>query len=127
MECQDDCACSGNTLGRLVQPAIMVLLSHEPLHGYLIVQRLENLPLFHGHPPDPAGVYRQLKALEEAGYLVSTIDLGDGVPAKRVFGLTKSGQACLGQWIATLDDYARSIQDMLGNVKRKKTSKNSRR
>ena len=37
----DNCPCSGANLPRFVQPVILAVLSSGPLHGYLVVQRLD--------------------------------------------------------------------------------------
>jgi hypothetical protein len=39
----EDCACTGKSLMRLVRPAVLRVLAGEPLHGYLVVQRLGEL------------------------------------------------------------------------------------
>jgi DNA-binding PadR family transcriptional regulator len=114
----DQCACTGKTLGRLVQPAIVALLAEEPLHGYLLVQRLAGLAMFRCQKPDPTGVYRALRAMEKDGLVTSTWDLADNGPAKRRFELTHDGMACLEQWRQTLEGYADSVNDLLRTIKR---------
>ena len=108
-----DCPCSGKTLARLVQPAVMAVLREEPLHGYLVVQRLARMHMFREQTPDPTGVYRVLKSMEQAGYVASTWQLADAGPAKRRFALTPAGRGCLKQWVQTLHDYEASIADLL--------------
>jgi Ni2+-binding GTPase involved in maturation of urease and hydrogenase len=112
----DQCACSGKTLGRLVQPAIMGLLAHEPLHGYLLVQRLSTLEMFRDQSPDPTGVYRVLRAMEEDGLVTSAWAFGDTGPARRRFELTASGSACLARWTDTLKQYAGAIDGLLATI-----------
>ena len=114
----DECACSGKTLGRLLQPAVMGLLAEEPLHGYLLVQRLAGMEMFRCPPPDPTGVYRMLRSMEQDGLVVSAWDLADTGPAKRRFELTDDGRACLDRWVRTLEQYARSVDDLLASIKR---------
>src|SRR5215207_3071991 len=87
----DQCACSGKSLGRLVQPAIMAVLAEQAVHGYLIIQRLAEMEMFRCGPPDPTGVYRVLRSMEEDGLVVSTWDFGDSGQAKRRFELTADG------------------------------------
>lgn len=114
----DQCACSGKSLGRLVQPAIMALLAEESLHGYLLVQRLSEMEMFGGQKPDPTGVYRTLRSMEEDGLVGSSWEFGDTGPAKRRFELTKSGRACLARWAQALAEYAIAIDDLLGAIRR---------
>jgi poly-beta-hydroxybutyrate-responsive repressor len=114
----NQCACSGKSLGRLVQPAIVALLAEEPLHGYLLVQRLTDMSMFGGQKPDPAGVYRNLRAMEKDGLVVSSWDTGDSGPAKRRFELTRDGRACLAKWTQTLEEYAIALNDLVITMKR---------
>jgi DNA-binding PadR family transcriptional regulator len=108
-----DCPCSGKTLARLLQPAAMMMLAQEPLHGYRLVQRLGELVMFRAQPPDPTGVYRLLKAMEAEGYVTSAWELADSGPAKRRFALTRAGRACLARWTQTLEEYQAAVADLL--------------
>ena len=38
----EDCPCNGTNLEKLIQPAILTLLTTEELHGYSIVQKLQD-------------------------------------------------------------------------------------
>ena len=113
----NNCACSGKTLGRLLQPAVMGLLARQPLHGYVIVQRLASLAMLKGQSPDPAGIYRLLKSMEDDGLVKSAWDLAESGPAKRRFELTASGRACLGRWVRTLERYEQAIDELLASIR----------
>ena len=112
-----ECACTGKTLARIVQPAVMAVLADEPLHGYLIVQRLIELKMFRDQAPDPAGVYRVLRTMETEGLVTATWNLAELGPAKRCFKLTPCGRACLERWVQTLEEYASSIEDLLTTIR----------
>jgi PadR family transcriptional regulator, regulatory protein PadR len=107
------CPCSGKTLAKLLQPAALAVLAREPVHGYLIARRLEGLGMFRGQKPDPTGLYRLLKAMEEKGLVSASWDLPEAGPAKRRFSLTAGGRACLARWTRTLQDYRKSIDGLL--------------
>ena len=85
------CPCTGKTLAKIVQPAVLAVLAEHPLHGYLVVQRLGEMMMFRGEYPDPAGVYRVLKSMDRRGLVTSSWDLGTAGPAKRRFTLTDLG------------------------------------
>ena len=108
----DDCPCSGKTMARLVQPAVMAIVAEECLHGYVIVQRLAALRLFRAQAPDPTGVYRILKSMEQDGYLKSSWEIEDG-PARRCFAITAKGRKCLKHWVSTLEEYQTSVSELL--------------
>ena len=112
----DQCPCSGKSLARLLQPAVMAVLAREPLHGYVILQRLRDRPMFRHQGPDVTGVYRLLKEMAKRGLVKASWDLATSGPAKRRFELTASGRACLGRWIATLRHYQESVSDLLSTT-----------
>jgi PadR family transcriptional regulator, regulatory protein PadR len=109
----NQCPCSGKSLARMVQPAVMAILAEEPSHGYHIVHRLAELAIFRGQRPDPTGVYRLLKSMEDDGSVVATWDLAEAGPAKRRYELTPRGRACLARWITTLAEYQEAIEGLL--------------
>lgn len=114
-----ECACSGKNLARQVRPAVLAVLAGGEEHGYLLVQKLAQLRLFgENETPDPSGVYRVLKQMEEEGLVTSTWDTESGGPARRIYALTEAGLACLTHWVTTLDDYVAGLQQLVGMMRR---------
>jgi PadR family transcriptional regulator PadR len=108
-----ECPCSGKSLIRLVRPAILGVLAQGSLHGYLIIQQLEKLSFFQNQSPDPTGIYRALKSMEEEGLLISKWDRVESGPARRLFTLTEDGRDCLKRWFQTLEVYRKDVDNML--------------
>ena len=52
-----DCPCSGGTLDKLIQPAVLIVLAEGPLHGYRLAERIGTMPTLGGQKPDVSGVY----------------------------------------------------------------------
>ncbi len=111
------CPCTGATLDRLVQPAILAALTEGDMHGYLLAERISRMPGLSDEKPDVSGIYRFLKKMEAAGLVASSWDAGDKGHAKRLFGITSNGRACLTQWTATLDKYLKTIAALLNETK----------
>ena len=109
-----ECAQLGRSLSRMSQPTILAILaaSDEPLHGYVIVQKAASSPMFGGKKPDATGVYRTLKAMEEAGLVTSQWDSPKAGPAKRSFVLTDEGRLTLRRWIDALACYQLTIDEL---------------
>jgi DNA-binding PadR family transcriptional regulator len=112
------CAALGKTLSRLSQPTILTVLaaSDEPLHGYVIVQRAAESPMFGGCKPDATGVYRTLKQMEENGFVSSQWETPKAGPAKRTFVLTSEGREALQRWIDSLACYIATINELRGQA-----------
>lgn len=112
----DKCPCSGRTLARLIQPAVMAVLAREALHGYVIAQRLHAMDLFREQKPDVTGLYRLLKNMEKRGLVTSVWERGPSGPAKRRYRLAPDGHACLERWVTTLRSYQRTVGALLAVV-----------
>jgi PadR family transcriptional regulator PadR len=108
-----DCPCSGGTLDKLVQPAILAVLADEPSHGYRIAERIRELPNFVSGKPDLSGVYRFLKNMESRGLVVSSWDTPGHGHAKRLYEITTAGEACLVRWVESLEQYLATITALL--------------
>jgi DNA-binding PadR family transcriptional regulator len=113
-----ECPCTGGTLDRLIQPAILVILSESPLHGYGIAERIGDMPSFSGSKPDVSGIYRFLKTMERKELVVGTWDLSEGGPARKCYQITPAGQQCLQEWVKTLEDYQRRVAALLRATRR---------
>ena len=109
---QNGCSCAGDTLDRLLRPAIMAVLAgaSEGLHGYLISHRLKDVPMFRDSQPDATGLYRTLRAMESEGHLKSAWEVDGPGPARHVYLLTAEGYECLRRWADTLESYAKTVQ-----------------
>jgi DNA-binding PadR family transcriptional regulator len=108
------CASLGKTLSRLSLPTILTVLaaSNEPLHGYVIVQKAAESPMFGGSKPDATGVYRTLKQMEANELVTSQWETPEAGPAKRAFTLTQEGRDTLRRWIDSLACYATTINEL---------------
>ena len=112
MDILDSCACSGGNLPRFVQPVLLALLAGEPMHGYALVQKLEETGLFAPQPPDMTGCYRMLREMEKNGVLETIPSGGDG-PARRMYAVTALGRRCLNRWIASLSSNRDHLERVL--------------
>ena len=112
-----NCPCSGVTLDKLIQPAILAVLASEPSHGYRIAERIGEMPSFGGLKPDVSGIYRFLKSMESKGLVISSWDTPGKGHAKRLYEITTAGETCLVHWVETLDGYRKAITTLLRTAK----------
>ena len=85
---------------RFLEPALLLLLSEQPAHGYELVDRVAEL--VPGERPELGGLYRVLRALEEDGLVKSEWDAAEPGPAKRKYELTSAGRELLRAWAKAL-------------------------
>ncbi len=98
------CACKGFFLDRLIQPAVLLYLSREDLHGFSLLKKLAESDFMDREGVDPTGLYRTLRKMEQDGLLNSRWDLAEA-PPRRVYSLTGEGRDCLANWQETLVRY----------------------
>lgn len=78
---------------RLVEPALLVFLQKENLHGYALLEKLEGLGLA---SINPSVIYRILRDYEEIGLVVSDWDKEKTQgPPRRVYSITQEGRLAL--------------------------------
>lgn len=111
------CSCKGYNLDKLLQPNILTLLSKQNLHGYSIIQALENQSFIQGGKADNTGIYRTLTNLEEKGLIQFEWELESTGPAKKVYHITQEGRDCLDNWVLTLEGYKDFIEALIREAK----------
>ncbi len=98
---------------RFGEPALLLLVSQGPTHGY---ELLERLPCLVGEERvDVGNVYRALRALEDDGLVVSEWRADLPGPAKRSYTLTDDGRVLLDEWqralVALRDELTAFLDD----------------
>lgn len=99
---------------RLLEPALLVLLSQGDLHGYTLLERVDALGL---SSQQPSMIYRILREMEEAGWVSSVWEreLTQG-PPRRVYTLTEEGCAALREWKKHLEQTQDIITRLLEQI-----------
>ena len=119
MDCYDGkCACKGSFLDKFVQPAVLIVLSKGPNHGFQMVADLQKSGMLSGDSLDPAGLYRTLKRMEAAGLVSSWWDTDSAPKPKRMYEITQEGSRCLDTWADTLREYRNNIDIILREINR---------
>jgi PadR family transcriptional regulator, regulatory protein PadR len=99
---------------RLLEPALLVLLSTGEVHGYTLLDRIEGLGF---DAPHPSMVYRVLREMEEAGWVTSVWDREQTQgPPRRVYTLSAEGLAALSEWKQILERTQGSISRLLNEI-----------
>src|SRR5688500_7322761 len=80
-------------------PALLLLLTEEPRHGYRLVDALLSLGF---GPVDRPSVYRALADLEGDGFLESCTEPPTAGSTRYVYSVTTKGAAVLDTWMAVV-------------------------
>ena len=99
--------------GDMLVSSLLALLRRWNAYGYQLVQELgkAGLPAF-----DSATVYRTLRQLERAGLVSSFWDTSESGPARRMYSLTKTGEAFLDLWLDLFGRYQNVLQSALKSL-----------
>jgi poly-beta-hydroxybutyrate-responsive repressor len=92
-------------------PHILLAVSLQRAHGYLIEEYLKRLGFF---GLEMSTLYRTLRHLEKNGLLLSAWEPGPTGPARRVYSLTDAGRAWLDSWASWLEAYRGMIDRFFG-------------
>jgi poly-beta-hydroxybutyrate-responsive repressor len=95
-------------------PYVLLAISAQRAHGYLIEQYLRGLGLAQ---VEMSTLYRTLRQLEKQGLVTSAWEAGPGGPARRVYALTDAGQTWLRAGAGALAAYRSAIDAFFGKYK----------
>jgi len=103
------CTCAMGNLYRFVEPVVLLLLKRKgKSYGYDLGNELHEYALTDA-AIERAALYRTLRALEINGNVVSEWETDRNGPARRVYRLTRHGEAHLQEWADVLDHVAKSM------------------
>lgn len=94
------CDCPESRMERFIEPCLMLLLLEKQSHGYELMSRLKEFGF--GDEQDPGAVYRNLRRLEEQGWIRSEWDTSGVGPARRSYEVTEEGRDLLQAWAETI-------------------------
>ena len=102
----------------LVQPAVLLVLSEGPQHGYALLEALQARGYLPGKA-DVGNLYRGLRRLEKSGAVTSewVRQSGPG-PSRRTYQITDQGRQLLYQEALALADRAGVIAKLLNEYRR---------
>lgn len=112
------CSCGMGNLYRFIEPVVLHLLQIKGRScGYTLCSDLREHSLTDAEI-DKAALYRTLRQLEANGNVKSAWEMGDGGPARRVYHLTKKGEAHLEEWAAVLDHLSKSMNRFVRDTRK---------
>ena len=83
----------------------------KPSHGYDMLDELARMCL--EEELDPASLYKNLRKMEEDGFVTSEWDTRNPGPARRVYRITELGQEVLQGWSLAINKNKKTLEDFL--------------
>jgi poly-beta-hydroxybutyrate-responsive repressor len=99
--------------GDLLSSSLLAFLRRWNAYGYQLVQELAKAGVPHF---DSTTVYRTLRQLERAGLVSSFWDTSESGPARRMYSLTKAGEAFLDLWLDIFGRYQKILHSALDSL-----------
>jgi len=95
-----------------MEPCLLLLLHIKPRHGYELAQALAEFGM---NQINASLVYRMLRDMERGGLIESQwqTEVSSG-PARRIYRLTRGGNAALADWVAQLRETDQVLHHFLG-------------
>ncbi|MBV9454180.1 MAG: helix-turn-helix transcriptional regulator, partial [Rubrobacter sp.] len=87
-------------------PVILLTLREWNSYGYELMERAA---AFGFEAMNPGTLYRTLRQMEKEGLCVSKWETSEGGPARRVYSITEAGEAYLGFWVRSLEQYRQTM------------------
>jgi DNA-binding PadR family transcriptional regulator len=95
---------------RGMEPFVLLGLADGPVHGYELAHSIASVG-FRRAAEDPSVLYKLLRAFESQGLAASAWTDGDGGPPRRMYTLTRDGEAYLHARASDLRRQAKRIQE----------------
>ena len=103
------CSCKSGRISRFLIPALLLLLSEKPSHGYELTEKYTEFG-FTEAGSDPGAIYRTLKLLDSEGFIKSRWDTDDPGPAKKIYSITDEGLELLSSWVSEIKERKKTFE-----------------
>ena len=110
------CSCKSRRISRFLIPALLLLLSEKPSHGYDLTERYTGFG-FTEAGSDPGAIYRTLKLLDSEGFIKSKWETDGPGPAKKIYSITNEGLELLSSWVVEIKERKRTFELFLKRYK----------
>ncbi len=109
------CKCE-TRMQRFLQPCLLLLLKMKPSYGYELVEDLRQFGF--DDLPDPATTYKNLRIMEQEGWVTSQWDTGGAGPARRIYKVTPEGEDLIRSWAVAIRKTKESLNAFLSLFER---------
>lgn len=93
-----------------LRACLLLLLREHPAHGYDLIERVAALGF---EPPDPGGLYRALRRLEQDDFVSSAWEPSQAGPQRRKYQITRVGMEELHLRAKALSAGTRIVETLL--------------
>jgi len=106
------CSCKSARISRFLIPALLLILSEKPSHGYELTEKYTDFG-FTEAGSDPGAVYRTLNLLGSDGFIKSKWKTDEPGPAKKIYSITDEGSELLSSWAKEIKERKKTFEFFL--------------
>ena len=106
------CSCKNARISRFLVPALLLILSEGPSHGYELTEKYTEFG-FTGAGSDPGAVYRTLKLLSSDSFIKAKWKTDEPGPAKKIYSITDKGSKLLSSWVKEIKERKKTLEYFL--------------
>ena len=106
------CSCKSARISRFLIPALLLILSEKPSHGYELTEKYTDFG-FTEAGSDPGAVYRTLNLLGSDGFIKSKWKTDEPGPAKKIYSITDEGSELLSSWAKEIKERKKTLEFFL--------------
>ena len=103
------CSCKNARTSRFLVPALLLILSEGPSHGYELTEKYTEFG-FTGAGSDPGAIYRTLKLLGSDGFIKAKWKTDEPGPAKKIYSITGDGLKLLSSWAEEIKERKKTFE-----------------
>ena len=116
------CSCKNARISRFLIPALLLILSEKPSHGYELTEKYTGFG-FTGSGSDPGAVYRTLNLLGSDGFIKAKWKTDEPGPAKKIYSITDKGLKLLSSWVKEIKERKKTFELFLKRYNKLKSNK----
>ena len=109
------CKCE-TRMQRFLQPCLLLLLKVKASYGYELVENLRQFGF--DDLPDPTTAYKNLRFMEQEGWVTSQWDTSGPGPARRIYSVTGEGEDLIRSWAEAIRRTKHSLETFLSLFQR---------
>ncbi len=100
---------------RFLRAFMLYILIHGPLHGFKIIEHLQDMGIKYEDVGDFGYIYKTLNAMEKDHLIISSCDIKDKGRGnyKKIYTITDKGKSELKLWVASLTNLKESLENFL--------------
>lgn len=98
-------------LRKFIEPCLLLFLKDRRAYGYELIEMFTTIGF--DNVPDPGAVYRNLRRMENEGFVRSRWELAESGMPRRFYEITEEGEYALNAWVKIIKKNKEILESFL--------------